>query len=127
MPDPDVFAELFYRRWADADRVSDCASGSSGRHQGGFNFGGVGIGERLFGRGDLKYVILDLLKDQPRHGYEVIRALEERFRGFYSPSPGSVYPTLQLLADQGYLTSTERDGKRVYAITDEGRKFLEEH
>ena len=53
----------------------------------------------MFEKGDLKYVILDLLKDEPSHGYEVIRKLEERSRGFYSPSPGSVYPTLQLLED----------------------------
>jgi DNA-binding PadR family transcriptional regulator len=79
---------------------------------------------RLFERGDLKYVILDLLKDRPRHGYDVIQELESRFRGFYSPSAGSVYPTLQLLEDQGYVTSTQQDGKRVYAITDEGRRFL---
>jgi DNA-binding PadR family transcriptional regulator len=71
-------------------------------------------------------VILDLLKDQPRHGYDIIRALEERSHGFYSPSPGSVYPTLQLLEDQGYVTSTEQDGKKVYAITDAGRAFLSE-
>ena len=81
--------------------------------------------ERLFEKGDLKYVILDLLRDQPRHGYDIIRALEERFRGMYSPSPGSVYPTLQLLEDQGYVTSTQRDGKKVYTITDEGRRFLD--
>ena len=85
-----------------------------------------GQSERMFERGDLKYVILDLLRDQPRHGYDIIRALEERFRGMYSPSPGSVYPTLQLLEDQGYVTSSQQDGKRVYAITDEGRRFLEE-
>jgi DNA-binding PadR family transcriptional regulator len=99
-----------------------------------FNFGppfgrrgGFGPGpERFFEKGDLKYVILDLLKDQPRHGYDVIRALEERLGGFYNPSPGSVYPTLQLLEDQGYLTSSQLDGKRVYAITDDGRKFLGE-
>jgi DNA-binding PadR family transcriptional regulator len=66
------------------------------------------------------------LQDGPRHGYDIIRAIEERFHGFYSPSPGSVYPTLQLLEDQGYVTSSERDGKRVYAITDEGRAFLKE-
>ena len=82
---------------------------------------------RMFEKGDLKYVILDLLKDKPSHGYEVIRALEERFRGFYSPSPGSVYPTLQLLEDLGYVSATQRDGKKVYEITDEGRKFLEEN
>lgn len=81
---------------------------------------------RLFERGDLKYVILDLLREQPRHGYDVIRALEERFRGLYSPSPGSVYPTLQLLEDQGYVSSSQQDGKKVYAVTDEGRRFLEE-
>ena len=94
--------------------------------------GGPGRGfgprrERMFEKGDLKYVILDLLEEKPSHGYEVIRALEERFRGFYSPSPGSVYPTLQLLEDLGYVTATQRDGKKVYAVTDEGRKFLEEH
>ncbi|HZS93849.1 MAG TPA: helix-turn-helix transcriptional regulator [Chloroflexota bacterium] len=81
---------------------------------------------RRFGRGDLKYVILDLLQEGPRHGYDIIRALEERFHGFYSPSPGSVYPTLQLLEDQGYVTSTQQDGKRVYTITDAGRDFLKE-
>src|SRR5918992_3219356 len=82
---------------------------------------------RVFGKGDLKYVILDLLQDRPAHGYDLIRALEERFRGFYSPSPGSVYPTLQMLEDLGYVSATQRDGKKVYTITDEGRKFLEEN
>jgi len=79
---------------------------------------------RLVEKGALKYVILDLLKDKPSHGYEIIRALEDRFHGFYTPSAGSVYPTLQLLEDMGYVTSAERDGKRVYTITDEGRKHL---
>ena len=104
-----------------------------GRRKGFFGWGpGRGFGfdprrGRVFEKGDLKYVILDLLKDQPSHGYEVIRALEGRFRGFYSPSPGSVYPTLQLLEDLGYVSSTQQDGKKVYEITDEGRKFLEEN
>lgn len=102
--------------------------------EGGFPFGppfgrrgGFGPGpERFFEKGDLKYVILDLLKEQPRHGYDVIRALEERLGGFYNPSPGSVYPTLQLLEDQGYLSSSQLDGKRVYAITEAGTAFLAE-
>jgi len=81
---------------------------------------------RLFEKGDLKYVILDLIKDKPNHGYEIIRALEDRFHGFYTPSAGSVYPTLQLLEDMGYVTSSEQDGKRVYTITGEGRKFLKD-
>ena len=91
---------------------------------GGWSFGPPG--RRRFGRGDLKYVILDLLQQGPRHGYDIIRALEERFHGFYSPSAGSVYPTLQLLEDQGYVTSSQQDGKRVYTITDAGRAFLKE-
>src|SRR3712207_5975654 len=69
---------------------------------------GFGRGERLFDRGDLKYVILDLLRARPRHGYDIIRALEDRFRGLYSPSPGSVYPTLQLLEDQGLVSSSRQ-------------------
>jgi DNA-binding PadR family transcriptional regulator len=81
---------------------------------------------RFFEKGDLKYVILDLLKDKPSHGYEIIRALEERFHGLYSPSAGSVYPTLQLLEDMGYVNSSEQDGKKIYTITEEGRKFLKE-
>lgn len=88
-------------------------------------FGGPRPGRR-FGRGDLKYVILDLLQDGPRHGYDIIQALEDRSHGFYSPSPGSVYPTLQLLEDQGYVSSSQQDSKRVYVITEEGRRFLSE-
>jgi len=83
-------------------------------------------GERIFHKGDFKYLILDLLKDKPRHGYEIIRELEERFSGFYAPSPGAVYPTLQWLEEVGYVTSVQQDGKRVYTITDDGRRFLTE-
>jgi len=79
-----------------------------------------------FQKGDLKYVILDLLKDKPRYGYEIIRALEERSYGFYKPSAGVVYPTLQMLEEMGYASSVERDGKRVYTITEDGRHFLDE-
>ena len=79
-----------------------------------------------FQKGDLKYVILDLLKEKPRYGYEIIRHLEERSHGFYKPSPGSVYPTLQMLEEIGYAISKERDGKKVYEITKEGISFLDE-
>jgi DNA-binding PadR family transcriptional regulator len=81
---------------------------------------------RLFEKGDLKYVILSLLKDKPSHGYEIMRAMEESFHGFYSPSAGSVYPTLQMLDDIGYVSSSERDGKKVYTITPQGENFLKE-
>ena len=79
-----------------------------------------------FQKGDLKYVILDLLNDKSRYGYEIIRALEEQSYGFYKPSAGVVYPTLQMLEEMGYANSTETDGKRVYTITEEGRQFLVE-
>lgn len=77
-------------------------------------------------RGDLRYVILDLLKERPSYGYEIIQALEERFHGFYSPSAGTVYPTLQWLQDLNYVSVAEQDGRKVYTITDEGRAFLAE-
>ena len=79
-----------------------------------------------FHKGDLKYVILDLLKDKPRHGYDIIRELEELSYGFYKPSPGVIYPTLQMLQEMGYVSSTEQEGKRIYSITEEGIKFLED-
>ena len=77
-------------------------------------------------RGDLRFVILDLLKDRPSYGYEIIQALEERFHGFYSPSAGTVYPTLQWLQDLGYVSVAEQDGRKMYTITDAGRAFLAE-
>jgi len=126
---------FWHRRWADHDR-GDFPFGNWGRRWGGpqgfgFDFGdffgpGPRSRERFFGRGDLRVVILELLKDQPRHGYDIIRALEERMRGHYRPSPGSVYPTLQMLEDLGYVTSTQQDGKKIYTITDEGRRYLDE-
>jgi DNA-binding PadR family transcriptional regulator len=82
--------------------------------------------ESSFQKGDLKYVILDLIKDKPRHGYEIIRELEELSHGLYTPSPGAVYPTLQMLEEIGYASAKERDGKKIYTITKEGLKFLEE-
>jgi DNA-binding PadR family transcriptional regulator len=119
-----------HRRWADSEPPGDWPFGRFGRRWGGFGgFGGFnrgGPGERFFGRGDLKYIILDLLKDQPRHGYDIIRALEDRMRGYYRPSPGSVYPTLQMLEDLGYVTSSQQEGKKVYSITDDGRRYLVE-
>jgi DNA-binding PadR family transcriptional regulator len=86
---------------------------------------GAGHG-RMFGKGDFKYVVLDLLREQPSYGYEIIRRLEERFHGHYAPSAGIVYPTLQMLEDLGYVTGQQQDGKKVYTITEQGRGFLEE-
>jgi DNA-binding PadR family transcriptional regulator len=115
-----------HRRWADSENFFDFPFGRFGRRWGGFPPERPGQGDRPFGRGDLKIVILELLKDQPRHGYDIIRALEERSRGTYRPSPGSVYPTLQMLEDLGYVSANQQEGKKVYSITDEGRRYLSE-
>ena len=101
-------------------------------------FGGRGHWERMwFGgspwaggrrakRGDVRTALLALLAEEPMHGYDLIRKLEEKSGGAWRPSPGSIYPTLQLLEDEGLVTSEERDGKRVYTINDAGRAELEE-
>jgi DNA-binding PadR family transcriptional regulator len=111
------------QRWDDKDSMDWIFGRGFGR---GFGRHWGGRGERVWGRGDLKYVVLELLAEQPRHGYDIIRALEDRSRGSYRPSPGSVYPTLQMLEDLGYVTSSQQEGKKVYSITDEGRRHLTE-
>src|ERR1700683_3744685 len=92
----------------------------------GFGHGGFGP-HRFFERGDLKYVILSLIKEQPRHGYDIIQELEKKFHGFYNPSAGTVYPVLQLLEDQDFVTIDQKNGKKVYSITPAGEKYLGEH
>jgi DNA-binding PadR family transcriptional regulator len=77
-------------------------------------------------RGDIRVVLLTLIAEQPRHGYELIKLVEERYGGFYRPSPGVIYPTLQLLEDEGHVTSETLEGKRVYTITESGRALAQE-
>jgi DNA-binding PadR family transcriptional regulator len=84
-------------------------------------------GPRMFGRGDMKFALLGLLAEHPMHGYELIKAFEDRSGGFYAPSPGVIYPTLQLLEDQGWVTSETQDGKKIYTITEAGRTALSAH
>lgn len=79
---------------------------------------------RMLGDGDLRLIVLALLADQPRHGYDIIKALEERSRGAYSPSPGVVYPTLTYLEEAGYAAASAEGNKKVYAITEAGRAHL---
>jgi len=81
----------------------------------------------MFESGEMKFVILRLIREKPRHGYEVMKALEEKFRGHYTPSAGSVYPTLQLLEDEGFVRAVDTDGKKVYHITPEGEQYLDAH
>jgi len=86
---------------------------------------GFGRG-RFFGAGEVRLALLDLLAEEPRHGYDLIKALETRSGGAYRASAGTIYPTLQLLEDEGLATAEEREGKRVYRLTDAGRALLAE-
>jgi len=85
-----------------------------------------GHGGRRSRRGDVRAAILALLAEQPRHGYEIIREIGERSGGFWKPSPGSVYPTLQMLADEGLVTSKDEHGKKLFELTEAGRAAAEE-
>ncbi len=78
-------------------------------------------------RGLLRYLVLDALRDAPKHGYEVIKSIEERTHGLYVPSPGTVYPTLQLLEDQGLVAAEHQDDRRVYRLSETGRTELSAH
>lgn len=107
-----------------------------GRHgfgPGGFAaglFGEAGLGghgfraSRLVGAEDLQLLILALLAEKPRHGYELIKALEERSHGFYTPSPGVIYPALTYLEEIGYATVAAEGAKKLYSITEEGQAYL---
>ena len=82
---------------------------------------------RMFGPGELRLVLLKLIADEPRHGYELIKAIEEMTGGEYTPSPGTIYPTLQLLADEGAIEEAEGEGaRRPFAATFAGNTELEE-
>jgi len=100
-------------------------AGRNGPFGAGGGRGGFGHRPRRMRRGDIRTALLAVLSEGPGHGYDVIQTLEEKSGGIWKPSPGSVYPTLQLLEDEGLVRSSERDGKRVYEITDAGRAEAE--
>jgi DNA-binding PadR family transcriptional regulator len=100
--------------------------GGGGRH--GFGGGGDMIrAGRMLATGDLRLIALALSAEQPRHGYEIIKVLEDKTEGWYSPSPGIVYPTLTFLEEAGYVTAQAEGAKKLYTITDEGRAYLTEN
>ena len=76
-------------------------------------------------RGDVRTAVLALLAEQPMHGYQIIQEIEERSGGSWKPSPGSVYPTLQLLTDEGLVDAEESNGRKTYSLTDEGRQVAD--
>ena len=96
-----------------------------GRGRGPFGPGGPRRGGRAR-RGDVRAAILALLGESPMHGYQIIQELETRSNGLWRPSPGSIYPTLQLFEDEGLVSASEVDGKRVFQLTDAGRERLAE-
>ena len=80
---------------------------------------------RMLAQGDLRLIALALIAEAPRHGYEIIKLVEEKTSDWYSPSPGIVYPTLTYLEEAGYVTASTEGAKKLYAITPEGRVYLE--
>jgi DNA-binding PadR family transcriptional regulator len=114
---------------------------AAGRHRrgrfGGYGFGGRhGMGGemgpedlragRMLAQGDLRLIALALIEQEPRHGYEIIKLVEEKTADWYSPSPGIVYPTLTYLEEAGYVTVSSEGSKKLYTITDDGRAYLAE-
>jgi DNA-binding PadR family transcriptional regulator len=106
------------------------------QHRGGFgDFGGERHGFRrgrggplrFFGAGDLRYVILQQIAEKPSHGYEIIKSIQERLGGMYSPSPGVVYPMLTMLEEMGHATVVSDGARKLYSITEEGSKSLAEN
>jgi len=89
--------------------------------------GGPGRHGRPLGQGDLRWLVLDLIAAQPRHGYEIIKAIEEAFNGHYTPSPGVIYPTLTLLEETGLISGESHGAKKLYSLTEEGRAEIAAH
>lgn len=107
-----------------------CGGRGAGERGHGFGEPGHGGGrrQRFFGHGELRLVILDILTRNASHGYELIKEIENLTQGHYSPSPGVIYPTLELLQDHGFITiDVEDGGRKKIAITDDGSRWLEEH
>jgi DNA-binding PadR family transcriptional regulator len=120
------FESHHHGHWA-AGRRRGRFGGFGGRHGGGL--GGMG-GEdllrarRMLAQGDLRLLALALIAEAPRHGYEIIKLIEEKTADWYSPSPGIVYPTLTYLEEAGYVTAASEGAKKLYTITEEGRAYL---
>lgn len=99
-----------------------------GHRRGSHRRGGGRRGGRPLDQGDLRLIMLSLIAETPRHGYELIKQVEDMVGGAYSPSPGVVYPTLTLLEEMGLATVASTDGARkAYAITEDGKAYLATH
>jgi DNA-binding PadR family transcriptional regulator len=112
------------RRFVRGEHWLGREGGRHGRHGGGHPGHRIG---RFLEHGDLRFVILDLIAAKPRHGYEIIKAIEDKVAGAYSPSPGVVYPTLTMLEELGYASVVEEGGRKQYSLTPAGQAFLDEN
>jgi DNA-binding PadR family transcriptional regulator len=122
------FGSVFEGKWAARHgwRGHFGPGGGRGGHHG---LGGSDFmrARRMLAQGDLRLIALALIAQQPRHGYEIIKVLEDKTAGWYSPSPGIVYPTLTYLEEAGYVTAQAEGAKKLYSITPAGRAHLEEN
>lgn len=89
--------------------------------------GGLARGPKMFDAGALRYIVLQLIAERPRHGYEIIKEIEEKVGGGYAPSPGAIYPLLALLEDLGHVKVIPDGNKKLHKITPEGRAFLKQN
>ncbi len=96
-------------------------------HMHGRHHGGGGRGPKMFDAGAMRYIVLQLISEKPRHGYEIIKELEQRAGGSYTPSPGAIYPLLSMLLDMGHVSATPDGNKKLHTITPEGATFLAEN
>jgi DNA-binding PadR family transcriptional regulator len=124
------FEEIFAMRGGPFSR----GRGGPGHHGGPGGPGGRGFGDdgegrvgRFLMQGDLRLVVLALIEKEPRHGYEIIKHIEDMTYGFYAPSPGVIYPTLTYLEEAGYVVAEADGNKKRYAITEEGKAYLDEN
>ena len=101
--------------------------GSRHGHRGDFGGGDMMRAGRMLAQGDLRLLALALIAEQPRHGYEIIKVLEDKTAGWYAPSPGVVYPTLTYLEEAGYVTAQADGAKKLYSITAEGNAYLQQN
>jgi DNA-binding PadR family transcriptional regulator len=125
-----------FRNYEDlSDHLRHAIGRHRGRHGFGHGFRGFGGGfmggdgfpsGRKLGAEELQLILLALLAEQPAHGYELIRILEERSGGFYAPSPGMIYPALTYLDEIGHAGATQEGNRKLYTITDAGRAYLAE-
>jgi DNA-binding PadR family transcriptional regulator len=111
-------------KWAAGRQRGSFGFMFGGRHGG---FGGMGDmlrARRMLAQNDLRLIALSFIAEAPRHGYEIIKLVEEKTADWYSPSPGIVYPTLTYLEEAGYVTAATEGSKKLYTITEEGRAYL---